>query len=168
MLQKPLSSYALACLAALVVVAAMVGAMVAYENSVAEANPNVYLPDGALSDTQKKSIDVLLDLSNILIAWAIAVIGATGFFLKLNIERELPVRRIDLLISFAIILLCVWSLFFGHLGIDKISQILALDQFPIRDRDVRQVLRHQYLSGLAAIGLFGFHVIQFFWARRSG
>jgi hypothetical protein len=131
------------------------------------ANPNVYLEAGSLSDAQGKSIDVLLTLANTLIAWAIAVIGATGFFLKLNVERGLPVRRVDLLISFAIILLCVWSLFFGHLGIDKISHILALDQFPVRDRDVRQTLRFQYLSGLAAIGLFGFHVFQFFWARQE-
>jgi len=165
--KRALTSYEIACLAALAVVAAMVVAMILYENAVAEANPNPYLSDGALSDAQAKSIDVRLDLAKILIAWAIAVIGATGFFLKLNVERGLPIRRIDLLISFAIVLLCVWSLFFGHLGIDKISQILALDQFPIRDRDVRQVLRHQYLAGLAAIGLFGFHLFQFFWARRE-
>ena len=126
-----------------------------------------YLPDGVLSDAQGKAIDVLLDLAKILIAWAIAVIGATGFFLKLNVERAVPIRRVDLLISFAIVLLCVWSLFFGHLGIDKISQLLALDQFPIRDQDVRAVLRHQYLAGLAAIGLFGFHLFQFFWARKE-
>ena len=95
------------------------------------------------------------------------MIGATGFFLKVNVERGVGIRRVDLLISFAIVLLCVWSLFFGHLGIDKISQILALDQFPIQDQDVRQALRHQYLSGLAAIGFFGFHVFQFFWAQKA-
>lgn len=52
-----------------------------------QAGSGSYLQDGKLSDTQATSIKVTLDLFQLLMTWALAIIGATGFFLKLNIEK---------------------------------------------------------------------------------
>ena len=56
-------------------------------------------------------------------------------------------------------------LFFGHLVIDKSAELLSLDQYPVNNEIIRSLGRYQYLTGLGAIGLFGFHVFQFFLAR---
>jgi hypothetical protein len=56
-------------------------------------------------------------------------------------------------------------LFFGHLMMDKTAEILSLDLDPTKSELIRRIGRFQYISGLGAIALFGFHVFQFFWAR---
>jgi hypothetical protein len=62
----------------------------------------------------------MLDLVKLLTNWAIAVIGATGFFLKANVDKGLQIRTVDLLLTFAIITLAVLSLFLGHLVLDAL------------------------------------------------
>jgi len=150
--------------AALAIVLVAVG-MIVFENRVSDVAAGLYLSDGKLTDAQKESLKVMLDLVTLLMNWAIAVIGATGFFLKLNVEKDIPIHMLDLILSFVIILLSIMSIFLGHLVIDKSAQILSLDQFPVNNEMVRRLGRFQYLTGLGAITLFGFHVFQFFWAR---
>jgi hypothetical protein len=130
-----------------------------------QAGPGKYLESGALSEAQKESITVTLELFQLLMTWALAVVGATGFFLKLNVEKALPLRQIDLLLSLAIIILSVLSLYFGHLGIDRTAELLSLYQYPVNNEGLRQIGRLQYLSFFAAVMLFGFHIFQFFWRR---
>jgi|SRR5712671_268189 len=124
-----------------------------------------YLEGGTLNDAQKESITVMLELFQLLMTWALAVIGATGFFLKLNVEKDLPLRQVDLFLSLGIVILAVLSLYFGHLGIDRTAELLSLSQYPVNNEGLHQIGRFQYLSFFAAVMLFGFHIFQFFWAR---
>ena len=151
--------------AALLAIVVIVVMMIVYESHVANTSPGLYLEDGRLSDTQKEALRWMLDLVKLLISWAVAVIGATGFFLKLNTERNVPIRSLDLYFSFAIIIFAVISLFFGHLAMDKASELLSLDQYPLNNKILRSHGRFQYLTVLGATALFGFHVFQFFLAR---
>ncbi len=139
--------------------------MVLYEKTISDIEPGIYLNNGVLSDAQKESLKVMLDLNKLLMNWSIAVIGAIGFFLKLNVEKDVPLRQEDLILSFVIIIVAVISLFLGHLAIDRSSEILSLDQYPVNNKTIRSLGRFQYLTGLGAITLFGFHVFQFFWFR---
>ena len=139
--------------------------MIVFELYVSKESIGIYLEEGKLSDTQKESIAITLDLLKTLMTWVIAIIGATAFFLKLNVEQSLSIRRTDLIISLIIILLSTISLYLGHLAVDKIVRLLAVDQFPINDERVQEILRLQYITGLSAVALFGFHIFQFFWAR---
>ena len=149
-----------AALLTIVVVAVL---MIVYENHVSGTSSGTYLDK--LSETQKEALRWILDLVKLLISWAVAVIGATGFFLKLNTERNVPLRPADLYLSFAIIIFAVTSLFFGHLAMDRGSAVLSVHQYPITDMMFRSHVRYQYLAVLGATGLFGFHVFHFFLAR---
>lgn len=139
--------------------------LVLFEKNISDIEPGLYLKDGVLSDAQKESLKVMLDLNKLLMNWSIAIIGAVGFFLKLNVEKDVPLQKKDLILSFAIIVVAVISLFLGHLSVDRTSEILSLDQYPVNNETVRSLGRFQYLTGLSAITLFGFHIFQFFWAR---
>lgn len=130
-----------------------------------QAGSGLYLQDGKLSDTQATSIKVTLDLFQLLMAWALAIIGATGFFLKLNIEKGLRLRQVDLFLSLAIVVASVLSLYFGHLGIDRTAELLSLYQYPVNNAGLRMLGRLQYLSFFSAVLLFGAHIFQFFWVR---
>lgn len=161
-----MSSYGRAVFLASVVLVVMAIAMLVFENKLSGVTPGLYLTDGGLSDAQKQSLSAMLDLVKLLMNWAVAVIGAAGFFLKLGVEKDIPIRGRDLILTFCIILLSVISLFLGHLVIDKSSAILALDQFPVSNDRVRFLGRYQYVFGLSSIILFGFHVFQFFWRGK--
>jgi hypothetical protein len=152
---------------AALIIALLVAGMVVLEDTTANISAGVYLREGKLKDAQKESLTVMLDLVKLLMSWAVAVIGASGFFLKLTVEKDVPIRKLDLALVFCIILLSVISLFLGHLVVDHSAQILALDQFPLTNDRVRTFGRYQYLAGLGSIALFGLHVFQFFWARTS-
>ena len=163
-----MSTYHKAVIFATISIIMIVIGMIVFELYVSEVGTGIYLEEGKLSDAQKESINISLDLLKTLMTWVIAVIGATAFFLKLNVEQSLSIRRTDLIISFIIILLSIISLYLGHLAVDKIAKSLSLYQFPIDDDKIQKILRLQYVTGLAAVALFGFHIFQFFWARIKG
>lgn len=141
--------------------------MLLFERSMANVDPGPYLRGGTLSDAQQASLTTTLNLVTLLMNWAVAVIGATGFFLRLTVEKGLSIRRLNLLVIFAIIVSSVVSLFLGHLVIDHVALALSLDQFPVHSEKVRKLGRYQYYAGLCSIALFGFHIFQFFWTREN-
>lgn len=130
-----------------------------------QASAGKYLDEGKLSDAQTESINVMLDLFQLLMTWALGILGATAFFLKLNIEKGLRLRQVDLFLSLAIVVASVLSLFFGHLGIDRTAELLSLYQYPVNNEGLRLLARLQYLAFFSAVLLFGVHIFQFFWAR---
>ena len=167
---RPWSSYAKALLSGGIIILVVAAFFIYYEVRFTEVKSGVALTQGRLTEAQGKSIDIAVDTSKLFITWAISLIGATGFFLKINLEREVKVRKIDLVMAFLIILLCVFSLFFGQVVLDFISRALSQNQDPFNSDNndiVRGNLKGQYLSGLAAVFLFGLHLVQFFWARIS-
>lgn len=123
------------------------------------------LEGGMLTPAQSKSIDAVLDLSHLMIGWSIATIGATAYFMKLHTDRNSHIHMVDLYLSIAIIVLCVSSIYFGHLGIDFIAIMLSLNQFPVGTSLLKRMLANQYLTLISAVGLFGIHIVQYFWRQ---
>jgi hypothetical protein len=158
-------SYSRGIAGAILTTIVIASCMIMFEYSVGTISAGRYLDDGKLTDTSKASLQVMLDLLKLLMNWAILIIGASSFFLKINIEKNVSLRPFDVILSFCVILLAVISLFFGHLMMDKTAEILSLDLDPTKSELIRRIGRFQYISGLGAIALFGFHVFQFFWAR---
>ena len=150
---------------AIIAILVIAMAMVIYERSLGPVGPGAALIDGKLLETQKESLSTVLDLCKLLMTWTIALLGATRFFLKLNLEKGFMLHKADVLLSFAIILLGITSLFFGHLFLDRTSLVLSVQQFPVDNREVRIVGRLQYIFFLSAVTVFGFHIFQFFWFR---
>lgn len=161
------SDYIPATALAGIVIVLILAALLGFEYYVANTEVGRLLENGDLSDTQRSSLDLMLDLVTLFMNWSIAVIGAVAYFLKLAIEKPAQLRKLDLMMSFGIILLAVSSLFFGHLVIDDSIQLLAIEQFPVTNDEVRMIGRLQYGTGLSAIALFGFHVFQYAWAQRA-
>ena len=152
-------------LAAIVVLAGFAAALLAFELIFTRVGIGPMLTDGALTAAQAKSIDIVLDLSKLFMTWAIALIGGIAFFMKLNVEKGIPLRRLDLILAFAIILLSVLSVYFGHLALDSVAHVLAVAQSPLSNDAVRLSRVCQYITALLALGLFGVHVVQFYWPR---
>ena len=141
--------------------------MVGFELS-AKSGVAIALKGGQLADAQKEAIKVMLDLFQLLMTWAVALIGATAFFLKLHLDKSDELRHADLFLSLAIIICCVLSLYFGHLAVNITAKLLGLFQFPLQDERLNLVGRCQYIAFFAAVMLFGLHIFQFFWVRLAG
>jgi hypothetical protein len=152
---------------AAIAIAMLVAGMIVLEEHTANVTPGLALDEGKLTEAQKESITEMLALVTLLMNWAVAVIGASGFFLKFSVEKSVGASRFDVGLVFCVILLSVASLFLGHLVIDQSSLILSLDQFPVNNERLRLLVRYQYLVGLGSIALFGFFVFQFYWPRAS-
>lgn len=159
------SSSATVMLVAIIVLAALAAALVVFELIFARVGIGPMLVGGSLTAAQAKSIDIVLDLSRLFMTWTIALIGGIAFFLKLNVEKGIPLRRLDLILAFAIILLSVLSVYFGHLALDSVAHVLAVSQSPLSSDVVRLSRVCQYMTALLAFGLFGVHVVQFYWPR---
>jgi hypothetical protein len=145
--------------------AAFAVGLILFEYFFATAMPGRALENGTLSNAQIKAIDTTMDLAKTFTTWAVAVIGATAFFLKLNFEKDVKITIIDLAYSSAIFLLCITSIAFWQIATDLTAQLLAAEQFPLESDRLHRLLRYEYVAGLAAICLFGVYVFHFFWAR---
>ncbi len=150
---------------AIITILAIALGMVLYERSLGPVGPGEALMEGKLLKTQKESLSIVLDLCKLLITWTIALLGAAAFFLKLNLEKGVMLRRTDVVLSFIIILLGIISLFFGHLFLERTSLFLSAQQFPVEKPELWLIGRLQYIFFLGAVATFGFHIFQFFWFR---
>ena len=151
-----------------IVILILLGAgMVIYERTLGPVGPGAALIGGILLETQKESLFIALDLCKLLMTWTIALIGASGFFLKINIEKGLALRKIDVLLSFIIILFGIISLFFGHLYLERTSLLLSAQQFPLNKNETWFIGRFQYVFFIGGVLIFGFHIFQFFWYRTG-
>ena len=136
-----------------------------YETSITQHISADELVEGELTDAQSKSIDAVLNLAHLMIGWSIAIIGATAYFLKLHTDRHSHIYLADLYMSIAIIVLCTSSIYFGHLGIDFISILLSHRQYPVGTDILRETFGRQYLALISAVGLFGIHIVYYFWRQ---
>ena len=134
-----------------------------YEVSLVGTNLALGLKNGDLSQAQSKSIDIILDLSHLMMAWTVAIIGATAFLLRAIVESNIPINRVDLVFLFCSVLSCVVSLYFGHLGIYNIAEMLSLEQYPIGNKNDTEIFSRQYFALVTATGLFSFHMVVFVW-----
>lgn len=122
---------------------------------------------GVLSEVAKNAIQLLVDLGTLFMTWSLAVIGGMAYFLKANIEQQFPLTRLGLLLAEGAILTSVVSLFFGHLVINYIITMLALDIFRMDDPTFGWYVRLQYLTFLLSLLLFGAYLHHTFWARTN-
>jgi hypothetical protein len=148
---------------AIIVVVAL--GLIFFEVRYAVIAPGLALQDGKLSEAQRLAIDTILDVAKTFTTWAIAIIGGTAFFLKLNFDKGVILTRVDLAFSSVIFLLCFISIGLWQIAAGLAGELLAVEQFPLEDTSLRRILLYQYLSGLAAICLFGVYVFRFFWVR---
>jgi hypothetical protein len=123
--------------------------------------------DGKLAETQKNAIGLIVDLAKLFMTWSLAVIGGAGYFLKANIEKAYPLTRRDLLLAEAIILASVVSIFYGHLTINFVVTMLALDVLNLRDAALATYIRVQYVAFLVSLLLFGAYIHSTFFQRTT-
>jgi len=150
---------------AIIAILSIAVGMIIYERNLGIIGPGKPLMNGQLLESQKESLYIVLDLCKLLMTWTLALLGGSGFFLKINLEKGIMLRKADVLLSFAIILLGIVSLFFGHLFLDRTSSFLSAQQFPVNKSEVHLTGRLQYIFFLSAVTVFGFHIFQFFWFR---
>ena len=151
----------LAVVVSLIVLA--VGYLVYYEVSLTQSIMATGLPDGKLTMAQSKSIDTIVKSSHLMMGWALAVIGASAFFLKLSIDRALPLGRLDFFVASIVVVGSVLSAAFGQFGNHLIAEMLSMDQFPIGHPVTRRVFAHQYVAMLGATALCSLQIVVFCW-----
>ena len=71
-----------------------------YPNSLDRSNVAPNLPSGKLTSAQSKAIDAIVDLSHLMIGWAIALVGATAYFVKASFESTMQKNVVDLYFLF--------------------------------------------------------------------
>ncbi len=149
-----------------VVVAATIGIFFAVEIRSPAPDPSALLA-GSLPTVKQKAIDIVVDLTKLLMTWSVAVIGAMAYFLKSALEGKILLRRRGLLTAELVILCSVFSLFFGHLVFNAILNMLALDIFSVQDTALVTWGIAQYCAFLASLALFGLYVHFTYWPESQ-
>ena len=122
---------------------------------------------GGLNEVQKSSLGLFQDLTKLFISWSIAVIGGIGYFLKSAIEGKHRLTRKSLYAGESVIACAVTSIFFGHMALNAILNMLALDIFSIRDTATVTYGILQYLFFLLSLLFFFAYVHYTFWASTQ-
>lgn len=131
------------------------------------AEVGIALKDGALTNAQSKAVDYLKDMQSLLISWVIGLMGATAFFVKQKLEQKMDLSRIDFSLIGFIFIFSIWSLYFGHLGLDATIRSLSVTQFPINSSNVHFCLKAQYITGMFALSGFAFFVLQYIYRQKK-
>ena len=107
---------------------------------------------GKLSDVDETRIQILLDLTKLLITIALSVIGGTWLFLKARIERIINTVGLPIIAASVIsVLSALFSIFFGLMSFNVILYMLAHDSYS--SVDVYANLQYATLL-LAIVGFF--------------
>ena len=99
--------------------------------------------------------------------WSLALIGGAGYFLKANIEKDYPLSRFDLFLAELVILISVISIFYGHLTINFIVTMLAVEILNLSDPALGMYIRVQYISFLLSLLTFGSYIHSTFFRRST-
>jgi hypothetical protein len=132
-------------------------ALVILSDLVVFEPPRVAIPlDGALTQTQEKAVDILLELTALLVTLALGILGALSFFIR---ERA-PVAGWHAY-SVALIVVCglaaLLSIYFGHLVFSLLVEMLTHDMLQIMTPSLVWSVRLQYLCILlSAVALLFF------------
>ena len=148
--------------APLLVVLGLVGIFVALELHSPLPDPGEPL-SGNLPKVKEKAVDILLNLTNLLITWSVSIIGATAFFLKGALEGKTVLSRRSLIMAELVTVFSIVSLFFGHLVFSSVLNMLALDVLSVRDSAVLAFGIAQYGAFLVSVALFGLYVHYTYW-----
>lgn len=120
---------------------------------------------GALNDVDKKALEIFQNLSELFTSLSIAIIGGIGFFLKNSFEGKYQISRKELLSGELVIICAVFSIFFGHLSLNAVLIMLAVDVFSIRDESLIFYGRMQYLFFLLSLLLFFVFIHYSSWSK---
>lgn len=123
--------------------------------------------NGKLNDVDSKTIEIFRELNTLFINWSVAIIGGIGFFLKSTIEENYKIGRRSLISAELVILSAVVSMFFGHMSLNALLNMLALDTYCIRDDALLIYGRLQYFFFLSSLLLFCLYVHFTFWGFKK-
>ena len=124
-------------IAAIILVVAF--GLIFFEVRYAVIAPGLALQGGKLSEAQRLAIDTILDVAKTFTTWAIAIIGGTAFFLKLNFDKGVILTRVDLAFSSVIFLLCFISIGLWQIATGLAGELLAVEQFPLDNTSLRHI-----------------------------
>jgi hypothetical protein len=135
-------------------------ALVILSDLVVFEPPEVAIPlDGALTQTQEKAVDILLELMALLVTLALGIIGALSFFIR---ERAPVVGWQPY--SIALIVVCglsaMLSIYFGHLVFSLLVEMLTFDILQIMTPSLVWSVRLQYLCILLSVVALLFFVFE--------
>jgi len=137
------------------------------EINIDQAIVGEFLDQGKLTPAQEKSLDIMLGLVDKIINWSLGIIAGVGFLIKAEFEKQIELKRIDLLFAFLVLILSVSSIYFGHLVIDMSAIVLSNKIFPVNIAEIKQFAGIQYVLGLSALGFFGFQLFRFMLQSRK-
>jgi hypothetical protein len=143
--------------------ACLFGGLLLIERQVATLNIAPALTEGNLTDAQEKSIDLLVQSSQLLISWTFATLGAAAFIFKYAMDNRLRIGIFDIAAGCLIVVLAICSLYFSQIGFDVLIRNLTLQQYPFDQDAVYFSFRYQFLFGLGAVAVLGLHFFQFVW-----
>lgn len=114
---------------------------------------------GKLSSTQLKSIDLLTELTKLVIASAIGLLGFVVYYIK-SASTDLFEDSVGQLLS---MIFSTWlslgSIYFGHRVISLVVEMLANDYFSIISDAVARAVALQYILLCAAVVFVIFFVL---------
>jgi len=107
--------------------------------------------NGKLSEAQAKAIDLLVDLTKLFITFALGVIGALAYAVKVRSEKiRIPSSyELSLLIVTAVSALA--SIYFGHLILTTLIEMLSNDFLTLLAPEIVRSVRAQHVCLLISV-----------------
>lgn len=106
---------------------------------------------GMLKDTQDKAIDLLTEQSAFLVSLALAVFGGCAVVVLERAKSGQAVTRTGLAILALVTACCVFSVFFSHVMVSQLVEMIANDLLELLDPVIIWCFRMQYLTLLGAM-----------------
>jgi len=121
--------------------------------------PEASIELDSLSDLQKKSIDIIIEMNKLIISLSLIVLGALGGFLI----QKYQVVKIKSLMGKLIIVLSIFfsalSIYFGYVIYSRMVEMLSNKMFNPASNLIELSQKFQYYSFLSSLILFGLFVI---------
>ena len=118
----------------------------------------------------QKQVDITVDRAKLYFSWAVGLTVGIGFFLKTVLDREVQLRRRELVFIEIAMVATLLSIVFGEIMISNVLALLAVEQFSVENGLVKSYSALQYWSlllGLAFAVAF-VHDVLWRWIHEQG
>ena len=122
--------------------------------------------DGNLTEVNKKCLDLLIDSTKLFMTWSIALIGVLAYFIRFGFEKRVQFSKMEIFFGGGAIVLSLFSLFFGHLIIEYLIEMLSFDIFNPLDSVLIWYIRLHYFAFLFSL-IFLVSYLNYFYFKKA-
>lgn len=116
-------------------------------------------------DAKLRQLDLLLDLTKTAMSWGLGLVAGSAFFLKAMVDKDITLKRRELILVELAFGSAILSLVLGYLVISNCITLLQVGQFDVGARLIRHYSAGQQWALVLGLVAFAALCHHFFWRR---